>query len=839
MSDIQERHPTLTATFDDPRLRMTVAGRIAVRIVPYIAYPVLAVLTALLLTLDVQWLFFTGVTMLLILGDRVIHRHEGDEPLSELPREGNVNIARYTTPAAFIVLERAYDRSLLSGRALSLQLIRLFLHMHNVRDAFVRLDVNPEEVRHAVEDYLARDEGVPPNRTILIAQAGELMLGAFRIAQGNDPLFIDADDLCAALFLSNDPWVKKILMTFGMEAQDVAEAIQFSYVQRQFRKRFRASGSLSGLVMGRNRGMRPRVMNRAWTARPTPGLDRASVDLTDLARRGGAGFLVGHDSEYARLLDALSRPTGSNALLVGDVGIGKETIVHHLAYELTKDRVPAPLFDRRLISLNLSILISDASPEELQGRLQQVVREITMAGNIILFIPDIHNLVKTSGTAYLSAADALLPLFMSNMFPIIGSSYPREFKEFIESRSDFVGAFEVIRVQEISEVEARKVLIADSALIEAQHNITVSFSAVKSAVALAKKYFHQSFLPASADILLKDAVALVVRNGGRIVKAADIIAVVEGKTKIPIHETTGDEAEKLLNLEDTIHKRLIGQEEAVKAVADALRQYRSGLARKGGPIASFLFVGPTGVGKTELAKILASIQFGSEKAMVRFDMTEYGDKQSFFRFIGSPDGSVHGALTDTILEKPHSLVLLDEFEKAYPDILNLFLQVMDDGRLTDNLGRTVDFTNTIIIATSNAHSDIINEALSKGESVADIADYLKKRLVDVFRPELLNRFSKIIIFRNLEPEHIKKIAALNLKDLAAMVSAQGITLTWDEAALKEVVRLGYDPAFGARPLRRVIDDAIKAPLAEKILKKEIERGGSLLLTIEQDKLILK
>jgi ATP-dependent Clp protease ATP-binding subunit ClpB len=292
--------------------------------------------------------------------------------------------------------------------------------------------------------------------------------------------------------------------------------------------------------------------------------------------------------------------------------------------------------------------------------------------------------------------------------------------------------------------------------------------------------------------------------------------------------------QELLNLEETIHERFIDQEEAVKAVADALREYRSGLGRSSGPIAAFLFVGPTGVGKTELSKLLAKVQFGSTQAMVRFDMTEYQDKQSFYRFIGSPDGQVNGALTEAILQKPYALILLDEFEKAFPDILNLFLQVFDDGRLTDNLGRTVDFSNTIIIATSNAHSDIVNEALSRGESMADIAEYLKKKLVDVYRPELLNRFSRIVVFKNLAMDDVKKIAVLNLNDLAQSVEEHRIKLTFSAEAVERIAKLGYDPAFGARPLRRAIDERVKAPLAQKLLRCDFPPGSRIELVVRGD-----
>jgi len=520
--------------------------------------------------------------------------------------------------------------------------------------------------------------------------------------------------------------------------------------------------------------------------------------------------------------------------MIGEAGIGKNAIIQHLAFCMVKDDVPRGLFDKRLVELQLQSLIAGAPPEELDARLKAIVDEIFTAGNIILYIPDIHNLVRTSGTAYLSAADALMPIITANQFPIVGTSYPKEFKQFIEPRSDFVGMFESIMVNEISEAEAEKVLTYESFLLERQSRITVSFGAIKRAVILAKKYLRGKYLPASAEELLKSAIVDAERRGEKTVTPDRVTAVAEEKVNIPMHEAEGAEAEKLLHMEALIHERIVGQDEAVKAVAQALREYRSGLTRKGGPIASFLFVGPTGVGKTELAKILTEIQFGSQKMMVRFDMTEYQDKTSFYRFIGSPDGTVRGALTDAVLEKPYSLVLLDEFEKAFPDILNLFLQVFDDGRLTDNMGHVVDFTNTIIIATSNAHSDIINEALARGESMTNIAEYLKARLVDILKPELLNRFSKIIVFKNLEVGELPKIVQINVDELIAAVKSQGITLTFAPEAISRISKLGYDPAFGARPLRRVIDEYIRAPLSEAMLAKKITKGARVTCIVKDD-----
>jgi ATP-dependent Clp protease ATP-binding subunit ClpC len=575
-------------------------------------------------------------------------------------------------------------------------------------------------------------------------------------------------------------------------------------------------------------------MNRAWTSRPTPALDRYGTDYTDLARESQAGFLVGHAEEYEKLVEILARPTDPNALLVGEPGAGKEALIEHLAFKLIKDEVPRSLFDKRLVSIELQNLIAGATPEELGARVAAVVEEIVMAGNIILYIPDIHNLVKSSSAAYLTAADALMPVIENNAFPVVGASYPREYKQMIEARSDFKGTFDVVPVNELSLAEAETVLAYESLILEQEHHITISFGAIKRATILAKKYFTDKLLPSSAEELLKSALVAAEERGEKTLGPELITTVAEAKIHIPLHEADSDEAEKLLHMEDTVHERLIGQDEAVTAVAEALREYRSGLARQGGPIASFLFVGPTGVGKTELAKILATIQFGSEKMMVRFDMTEYQDKESFIRFIGSPDGTTTGALTDAVRVRPYSLILLDEFEKAYPDILNLFLQVFDDGRLTDNLGRTIDFTNTIIIATSNAHSDIINEALAKGENMTDIGDYLKSRLSDIFKPELLNRFSKIIVFRNLTPPDLARIVVLNLADLAEAVKEQGVYLDFDPSAVSEIVKLGYDPAYGARPLRRMIDEKIKAPLSSALLGKTIMKGDRVKLVFENN-----
>ncbi|MEY4731815.1 MAG: hypothetical protein RL681_761, partial [Candidatus Parcubacteria bacterium] len=779
---------TRTYTFSEPRLGMTVLGRSIVRMTSGAGHFLLLAATFTLLLSDIPKFFWIGALLLLALIDRAAHWHEADTPLDELPKSGTTNLAGYLEPSAYRVIEEAFDRSTMLRRDVMGEIVVRLIHMPEVGEALRRLDVNADEFKQKAEEIAAQDDSAKTaDRAERMHQVGELVGIALDVAMRDHERFICAGDLFAATALVKNEHAVRLFAAFLIDPGDLERSLLFGITKRRTglgHKKHSVGGWGSG------RRVEHHIVNRAWTSRPTPMLDSHSDDLTDLARIGVVGFLVGHQPEYERLIDVLARPTNPNALLVGEAGIGKETVIAHLAYAISRDEAPKELSDKRLVKLRLSSLVAGADEAELQSRLQRIVEEIAMSGNIILWIPDIHNLVRTSGTAYLSAADALMPVIMNNAFPVIGTTYPREFKHDIESRTDFVGAFDVIRVEEIAEVDAEKLLVYRALALEGEYGVTVSFGAVKTAVKLAKKYFHDKFLPSSAEELIKEALVAAERRGDKFLGPDQVVRVAEQKVNVPIHEVKGGEAQQLLHLEDTLHQSVIGQDEAVKAIANAVREYRSGLARPGGPIASFLFVGPTGVGKTQLAKSLAKTQFGSESAMIRFDMTEYQDKQSFYRFIGSPDGSISGALTDAVIHKPYSLVLLDEFEKAFPDILNLFLQVLDDGRLTDNLGRTVDFTNTIVIATSNAKSDLMNEALRKGQSMSEIADYVKTKLTDVYKPELLNRFSKIIVFRNLKLDELEAVVRLNLQSLVATVAEQGIDLEFSPEAVTLLAKLG-------------------------------------------------
>ncbi len=818
--------------FNEQRLVMTLPGRLLVRIAGYVSYAVFFVAGLSMAFSDVPNLRALGILILLFFADYFVHFGEGDKPFSEMPAAGKINLAEYLSPSAYSVIEKSFDRSVISKTDFFSNAVKELLQRKEIKEGLMRLDLNADELRRKIESLSESSGAKRLNKKEIIKMAEALILKAGERSIVNRREFIETSDIFSGLFFVGDETINRLFNTFSIEADDLELALLLSSLKKKWG--FRLPSTLGGFSFETQRGMRHRVVNRAWTSRPTPTLDKFSSDLTDLAAENEVGFIIGHNAEYQRMVDTLSRPLSPNVLLVGEEGVGKETMVLHLARQIVKDEVPQRLFDKRLVSLEISSLVAGASPEELQARLKKIVEEITISENVILYIPDFHNLVRTSGEYYLSAADALMPIMKNDLFPLVGATYPREYKEFVEPRSDIKNIFEVIMVNEVSEEEARRILVYDSLILERKTGIVVSFAAIKAAVTLGKKYLAGKFLPSSAQELLRSALSAAAREKNKYLTRDGIVKAAEAKVNVPIHEASGAEAEALLNLEETIHKRLIDQEEAVKVVSTALREYRSGLSRPGGPIASFLFIGPTGVGKTELAKILSRIQFGSESAMIRFDMTEYQDKASFFRFIGSPDGKMSGALTDAVLKKPYSLILLDEFEKAFPDILGLFLQVFDDGRLTDNLGRTVGFQNTIIIATSNAHSDIINESLSKGEKMENIAEYLKRKLTDVFKPELLNRFSKVVVFKDLSPDDVYKIAKINLSDLGGMLLEQGIKLGFDESAVKQIAKLGYEPAFGARPLRRAVEEHLRAPLAEKILRKEVARGDDITIHHEGD-----
>jgi len=810
-----------TPYFKDDYYKLSFFGRFLVKIVSVTAMTLLGVGAAVFLVSDSANLKYAGILLVLVAVEKVVHFGKSKKSLKRLPKSGRVNIADYISPRTRAMVISSLNRALFKKRGFPAELALESLGTKEAAEAVRRLGVNPEELKSKIKE-LTKGQGEKESREVMEKKSAITLTRAFESALKAGESSVTPADLLVAQAMDETDGLKKAFTLFGISPEDLEKALIFG----RFAKERKATHT--SFFARKMPTTEIRNMIRAWTSRPTPTLDMFSQDMTNMAVAGRSGVLIGHAREYDRLHDILSRPAKPNALLIGEPGVGKETIVGHLAYMIVKDQVSPQLFDKRLVALDVSALISGADQAEIQKRVNAIANEIVAAGNIILYIPEAHNLSRTSGEGGLSAANALIPILNADRFPVIGSTYPREYKRFIDQDSAFAGAFEPIQVEEISEDEAEEYLSYDAVVLEKEWKTEISFAAVKKAVMIAKKYFHNKPLPSSAEDLLKESLAEARRVGNASLTEDDVIRAAEKRVNVPIHRAGPAEAESLLNLEEKIHERMVDQEEAVSAVARSLREYRSGLSRQGGPIASFLFVGPTGVGKTELAKALAKIQFGSEDMMVRFDMSEFQGEDSILRLLGGSDGKIFGALTEAVSEKPYSLVLLDEFEKANGDVLNLFLQVLDDGRLTDGSGRTVDFQNTIIIATSNAHSTFIKESLERGEDPRTIGETLKKRLTEYFKPELLNRFSDIIAFKTLSVTDMEKIAELQLKSLAkSLDESQGITMEFDSDAVSLVSREGYDPTFGARPLRGAISKLVKDPLSSKILKGEVERGDSV------------
>ncbi len=573
-------------------------------------------------------------------------------------------------------------------------------------------------------------------------------------------------------------------------------------------------------------------INRSYTAIATPHLDACSQDLTQMARGGYLNVCMDREKETEQIFQAVeSGQVG--VILLGQPGVGKTTIINGLARRMVAEDVPKVLQDKRLVSLDLPILVAGASrPGEIEQRMQIILSEVARSGNIVLFIKDIHNMIGVKTTeGELDVSEILAGILKQKMFFILATSVPGEYRRLIEGQS-LDEVLKKVRVEEPEKNVTIQILEAQAAFIEGKENVYFSYGALDKAVDLSTRYLHEQFLPRKAIDLIKDTAVVVKNKRGKksIIQAEDVAAIVAEKTKIPVNKITEKETEKLLNLEDQIHQRLIDQNEAVGMVSSALRRARTELRSQKKPIVNLLFLGPTGVGKTELAKTVADVYFGDENRMVRLDMSEYQEKSSINRLIGTPGGEKGGLLTEEVRLNPSSILLLDEIEKAHPDILNVFLQVMDDGRLTDALGRTIDFTNMIIIGTSNAGTDFIQEEINKGTSVETITEVLiRDKLKAYFRPEFLNRFDGVIVFKPLGMDEIKQITRLLLKKLIKQLEEKGISLKITEEAVNELAEAGFDPAFGARPLNRVIQNRVSDVLAKFLLTGKLNRRDVVVL----------
>ena len=643
-------------------------------------------------------------------------------------------------------------------------------------------------------------------------------------------------------------------------------------------------------------------------------------DLTEAARTGKLDPVIGRDKEIQRVIQILSRRTKNNPVLIGEPGVGKTAIAEGLAERIVSGDVPEELLDKKLLSLDLSGMVAGTKYRgEFEERIKNTLAEVKKAGNVILFIDELHTIVGAgSAEGAVDAANIIKPALGRGEIRVIGATTLNEYRKYIEKDAALERRFQPVTVGEPTPEATLEILKGLRDKYEAHHKLTITDEALEAAVQLSKRYIGDRFLPDKAIDLMDEAASQVrmtaeasspdlkaleekiaalhrekseavtaqdfekaaqlrdieknyqeqveierdnwrkqmAQNRGS-VTADDVAKVVAGWTGIPVTRLTEDESMRLLKLEEKLHQRVVGQDEAVNAVAKAIRRSRVGLKDPKRPIGSFLFLGPTGVGKTELCKTLAESMFGDENAMVRIDMSEYMEKHTVSRLIGSPPGYVGheegGQLTEKVRRKPYSVVLFDEIEKAHEDVWNILLQILEDGIVTDSQGRKVDFKNTIIVMTSNVGAKNItadaarlgfdggdkDEKESEEAHFGRIRDAVMADLKRTFRPEFLNRIDEIIVFRQLTEDNIRQIARRMLDVTGARMAQQGITLEADDDAVAELARDGFDPQYGARPLRRAIQSMVEDAVAEKMLEGELKSGDTAHVRLKDGKVVIE
>ncbi len=647
------------------------------------------------------------------------------------------------------------------------------------------------------------------------------------------------------------------------------------------------------------------------------GLSEFTRDLTEMAREGKLDPVIGRDKEIQRTIQILSRRTKNNPVLIGEPGVGKTAIAEGLAQKIVMADVPEELLDKRVLSLDLSGMVAGTKYRgEFEERIKGVIDEIIQSGDVILFIDELHTIVGAgSAEGAVDAANIIKPALGRGELRVIGATTLAEYRKYVEKDAALERRFQPVTVGEPTPEESVQILKGLRARYEAHHKLTITDDAINAAVELSRRYINDRFLPDKAIDLMDEAASRVrmeaqapseelkaieqkinalhkeksdaiaaqdfekaaqLRDiesdyreqaeqerakqkeaGGEkhgMVTEEDIANVVSGWTGIPVTRLTEDEGERLLNLEKTLHERVVGQDEAVSAVARAIRRGRVGIKDPKRPIGSFLFLGPTGVGKTELCKTLAEAMFGDENAMIRIDMSEYMERHTVSRLVGSPPGYVGydegGQLTEKVRRKPYSVVLFDEIEKAHEDVWNILLQILEDGVVTDAQGRKVDFKNTVIVMTSNVGAKSITNRASalgfahnEGEGDAaredeQVREAVMAELRRTFKPEFLNRIDETVVFRRLTEDDIAEIARRMLRSTEKRVAELGITLDADELAVRRLAKTGFDPMYGARPLRRVIQNEVEDAVAEQMLEGKLKNGSHATVTVADDKLCI-
>lgn len=759
------------------------------------------------------------------------------------------------------------------------------------------MNVTEDKVRKLIEEYEGKGEfAISKSEIPLTPRTKRLLELSLLEARKLNHNYITPEHILLALIRESEGVAYTILTNLGLD---------FEKLQKELVKAFSPENIQGAANMGK---AQPRNTN-------TPTLDQYGRDLTQMAEEEKLDPVIGRDKETERVLEILCRRIKNNPCLIGDPGVGKTAIAEGLAQKIASGNIPEILKNKRVVTLDLSSMVAGSKYRgEFEDRIKKVMEEVSKAGDVILFIDEIHTIVGAGGAeGAIDASNILKPALARGEIQCIGATTIDEYRKYIEKDTALERRFQPVTVGEPTKEESIQILYGLRDKYEAHHGVKITDEAIKAAVELSDRYITDRYLPDKAIDLIDEAGAKVrIKNltvppdlksleeeiekaqkekedairvqdfekAARLrdkekelkekldsfkndwkkqshgftqtVGEEEIAQVVARWTSVPVEKLTESESERLMKLEEILHKRVIGQEEAVKSISRAVRRARVGLKDPKRPIGSFIFLGPTGVGKTELSKALAEAMFGDENNIIRIDMSEYMEKHAVSRLIGSPPGYVGhdegGQLTEKVRRRPYSVILFDEIEKAHPEVFNILLQILEDGRLTDSKGKTVDFKNTIIIMTSNVGAHTIKKQKSLGFSTSEdeaesqyekMKENIMDELKESFRPEFLNRMDDIIVFHSLEEKDLRQIVKLMLKEVSDRLKSQEIDIEFDEEAEKLLSKEGFNPVYGARPLRRTITKVVEDKLSEEILRGTIKRGDKVCATVQDGKLALK
>ncbi len=764
----------------------------------------------------------------------------------------------------------------------------------NVLDDF---DLTGEKLEALISDTIGTGEETSLSVNSFTPRSKRIMEQSIMIARQMGHSYVGTEHLLLSIINEGDNYANRFMKELGVNIGDVSEAI-IKILGSADPGMAEDIGGIGGIGGGKKK-------KNGKT--DTPTLDQYGRDLSAEAKNGKLDPVIGREKEIERVIQILSRRQKNNPCLIGEPGVGKTAIAEGLALKITEGVVPELIRDKRIVSLDLTGMVAGTKYRgDFEERIKSALDEVKKAGNVILFIDELHTIVGAgSAEGSTDAANILKPMLARGDLQLIGATTINEYRKYIEKDAALERRFQPVMVNEPSEEDALTILKGLRNKYEAHHGVKITDEALEAAVKLSVRYIGDRYLPDKAIDLIDEAASRVkintltppldlkeledeikkvkeekqaAINSQEFERAAklrdkekelndkleeqkknwkdtnenkvyevtkeDIANVVSIWTGVPVVELTREESERLLHMEEILHKRIVGQDEAVDAVSRAIRRGRVGLKEQGRPTGSFIFLGPTGVGKTELCKALAEAVFGDENAIIRLDMSEYMEKHSVSKMVGSPPGYVGfdegGQLTEMIRRKPYSVVLFDEIEKAHPDVFNLLLQILDDGILTDSQGRRVDFKNAIIIMTSNIGARLITEkknlgfGTEKSENMTEgqIKDAVMGELKKAFRPEFLNRVDDIIVFHQLKKEEITEIARKMLDGLKKRAENLEVTIDFDDSAVEELANAGFDPVYGARPLRRTIRSKIEDTLSEKLLDGSIKAGEKVVCSFK-------